>query len=77
MGNGTLGKRINWNSESCRFTGRNGNFSQKGLEIWRINDLDHKIYFTPITSKGKFANCEIQIPKEHLQQLIDNLKTFL
>jgi len=56
------------------FHGRNGYFKASGIEI--INEGD-KATFWPITTRGKAAVCEIQIPKENLKEFIKQLETLL
>lgn len=60
-----------------RYIGRNGSGWQNGLEIWKINELDDRIYINPINSKNRISNCKIVIPKQNIQELINKLKTFL
>ena len=57
------------------FDGRNGWFKQSGIEVnmWG----DDNVVIWPTTSKGKSGRCEIQIPKEHLKQFIEQLETLL
>lgn len=58
-----------------KFTGRNGYFNMKALEVMA---LDHKdsILLTPITSKDRSARCDIEIPVDDIPDLINTLKYF-
>lgn len=58
-----------------KFTGRNGYFNMKAVEM--MDSSTDCIMISPITSKGNSARCDIEIPKENLQEFIDNLKKFL
>lgn len=77
MGNGCKQFTINYKDKTRRFTGRNGYIKQYGINAWYMLDNDNVIYLNPITSKGLVGNCELQIPKEQLQEFIEGLKTFL
>lgn len=57
-------------------TGRNGTYYQMGLDL-RMLDYGGNgpvLELTGITSKGKVAVGGIQIPKENIQELIDELE---
>lgn len=58
-------------NQICQFLGRNGVFEQHGLLVW---DSDGKTNFEPITSKGQEGRAKIQIPTEHLSELIEALQ---
>lgn len=55
------------------FTGRNGYFTAKGIEAYPMHH-NQTIMLTPITSKGKLARCDIQIPIENLEEVIATLE---
>jgi len=78
MGNGVKSKTIMFKNQKDRqYIGRNGRGWQNGLEIWSWNDADSVIKFVPINSKNQSAHCMIELPKEHLQEFINKLQTFL
>jgi hypothetical protein len=77
MGNGIKSVTINYTDKTRTFLGRNGRFKMYAIEVWKWNDVDTIIHLSPITSKGVNGNCELQIPKENLQEFLDQLKTFL
>ncbi len=52
--------------------GRNGVSKSKGLSIYENAGL---IEFIPINSKGNETRCQIEIPKENIDDLIEILKT--
>lgn len=58
------------------FFGRNGIWEASGINISTWDNYD-QIELIPITSKNKLASCRINIPKEHLQEFINKLQTFL
>lgn len=75
---GVKSQKIDYiNKNLYRYTGRNGSGWQNGIEIWRINEMGDRLHLTPINSKNQTANCEIVIPKLHLQEFINKLQTFL
>lgn len=75
---GVKSQKIDYTNKNLyRYMGRNGSGWQNGIEIWRINKLEDRIYLNPVNSKNYRANCEIVIPKEHLQEFINKLQTFL
>lgn len=43
------------------FTGRNGHGIAVALEVWRHEGV---VELSPITSKGRVANCAIQVPDD-------------
>lgn len=51
--------------------GRNGYIRTKGIAI---NTCGGEIQINPITSKYRIARCNICIPKEDLQQFINELQ---
>lgn len=59
---------------TVNFLGRNGYFKADGVHIDGKYD---KLFILPITSKGKFGTCTIEIPKKNLKEFIEGLKTFL
>lgn len=77
MGNGTKEFKITYTDKTRTFLGRNGRFKMYAIEAWKWNDVDNIIHLSPITSKGISGNCELQIPRENLQEFIDKLKMFL
>ena len=58
-------------SREVNYTGRNGTGRQKGLEIELFQSL---VIFEPVNSKGKVANCRIEVPAEDLDQVIKSLQ---
>lgn len=58
--------------ELVHFTGRNGYYKASGLDIIYNGDV---MVLTPLTSRGQFANCRIEIPKESVCQVIEALQT--
>ena len=55
--------------------GRNGHIKQSGIEVMNREDSHQgHISLSPITSKGDIGRCEIEIPIEDLQQVIDALE---
>ena len=52
------------------FTGRNGHFKCSGITVI---DNNTDITLLPLTSKGLQGNSMIDIPKEHIDELIDAL----
>lgn len=63
-------------NKSTTFFGRNGCWGASGVNITTWDDYD-QIEIIPITSKNKLGSCRINIPKEHLQEFINKLQTFL
>lgn len=63
-------------NKNTTFFGRNGVWDASGIDITTYENYD-QIELIPITSKNKLASCRINIPKEHLQEFIDKLQTFL
>jgi len=60
-----------------KFTGRNGYFNAKGLEIMTYEGSNN-IMITPLTAKGgQAARCDIEIPKENIRELIYELEDML
>ncbi len=66
--------------DNYSFMGRNGVFKVKGLDI----DSDYnysgdypKVTLYPITSRGTIASCYIEIPKNKIQELIDELQKLI
>lgn len=55
------------------FTGRNGHFKCGGITVI---DNNNDITFMPLTSKGVNGNAAIDIPKEHVNDLIKSLLIF-
>lgn len=54
------------------FTGRNGYFKSNALLIHEY-EKENVINIYPRTSKNKYGNCCIEIPKENLEELINVL----
>lgn len=54
------------------FLGRNGYYQSRGIEMFGESIL----YISPITSRGHRGRCEIQIPRENIQELIDILNKY-
>ena len=57
------------------FTGRNGLFTSKGLEVWEASNND--IVISPITGKGQVGRCDIAIPKENIYDVIRELERYM
>jgi hypothetical protein len=65
--------KLEWNKDvRVLYTGRNGNGFSCGVSII---DFDGKICIAPINSKGLTARCDIDIPKDKIQELIDVLES--
>lgn len=62
-------KRKTW------FTGRNGLFTSKGLEVRET--FGDSIVVSPVTSKGQVGRCDIAIPKESIYNLIRELERYM
>lgn len=60
---------------AVNFTGRNGYFKQKGIEVQFIEGYNGGEYvsFTPVTSRGQRGHCAIEIPIENVNALINIL----
>lgn len=53
------------------FLGRNGRWNARGIDICcPSRDI---VLLRPITTKGDVGRCEIEIPVEHLMQVVDAL----
>ena len=65
--------KFTWDTD-VTFTGRNGTFSCKGLEIISSHG---KVDFQPITRRGKAGNCRIEIPCDAIPSVIVHLKRIL
>ena len=66
-----MAKIINFKKE-VEFLGRNGRFKCTGVSL--SNSFEGDIVIEPITSKGLVGRSMIEIPKENLNELIDELK---
>jgi exosome complex RNA-binding protein Rrp4 len=53
--------------------GRNGYVWTDGLDLDKMSTM---ILITPINSRGHLSSCNIQIPIEHIQDLINELEKF-
>lgn len=55
------------------FTGRNGYGSCSGVEV--VNSIDREggqcVLLSPLTSKGRVANCDILVPIESMPEIMD------
>lgn len=56
------------------FTGRNGYMKQSGIDILPLS-YSQSILIAPITSKGKVGRCDMEIPKESIDDLIKMLQS--
>lgn len=54
------------------FTGRNGMFKSKGLDVF--HHIHEQVWISPITSKGTRGRCDIIVPVEDIPALIDILQ---
>jgi len=56
--------------------GRNGLVKMAGIEV---SSASHRDYITlfPVSTRGVSDSAWLEIPKEHLQELIDELQTHL
>ena len=54
------------------FTGRNGTFKSKGISINKT--CNGHLHLIPITSKNKYARCEIVIHKDSIKSFIKKIK---
>jgi len=59
------------------YNGRNGLCYLIGLHIVDYNTADNIINLYPINTKGTGYSTKFCIPKEHLQEFINKLQTFL
>ena len=60
------------------FLGRNGTYKAKGLDVSMFGNSDYAhVDLIPITSKGMLASCTIEIPKNKIQELINELQKLL
>lgn len=73
-------KKIKYD-DNYYFLGRNGKFKMKGLDIEGFDFDEGKSYpyieLMPITSKGLLASSFLQIPKNKIQEVIDELQKYL
>lgn len=58
--------------KTVKFTGRNGSFKSTG--VYLSNSFEGDVVIEPITSKGIVGRSQIEIPKESVQEFIDELK---
>jgi hypothetical protein len=63
---------VRWTRQT-NFTGRNGYFLCTGVEILPL-EHDNKVMLTPYNSRGETARCDITVPLEALDELIDKLQ---
>ena len=54
-------------------TGRNGYFKQSGIDL--LVTSNDSIMLSPITSKGTIGRCDMEIPKESIDELIKVLQS--
>ena len=72
--------RINFtnNTNNNTFVGRNGTGMCRGIEVLDLTDKNPpKVMIAPINSKGKVANCNIDIPVEDIPALIAALSDYV
>lgn len=60
--------------KNTTFTGRNGTFAASAIEVHKYRHADY-VEINPITSKNRVGNCAINIPVEHLPELIKVLQS--
>jgi hypothetical protein len=65
-------KHINF-KRVTNFTGRNGYFKQSGIDFLPIPQRN-SIMIAPLTSKGEIGRCDMEIPKESIDELIKVLQ---
>ena len=58
--------------KTVTFQGRNGNFKQAGIRIWRGSNKE--VWLEPVTGKGGIGNCWIQIPPENVDAVVKALQ---
>lgn len=56
-----------------QFTGRSGYFKCSGLELMAL-EHNKSIMLSPLTGKGDIGRCDIEVPLEALDELIETLK---
>jgi hypothetical protein len=66
---------INYNEITTLNMGRNGHSKSKGIDLMQCQNGN--ILLTPITSKGNLQNCEIEIHKDSIPELINQLQKLL
>lgn len=67
--------QIDFQDKQVRFQGRNGYFRASGLFLEnRVNDI---VAISPITSRGFVGNCEVQLPKNKIPELIASLQKMI
>ena len=67
-------KQINWkNKRLTKFTGRNGYYNCSGMNFFPMSNGDC-IMIAPVTSKGSTGRCDIEIPIESIDEVINALK---
>jgi hypothetical protein len=54
--------------------GRNGTSKTSGISI---ESTGSTVQLTPLSSKGQLLMAYIDIPKEHIQEIIDELKKYV
>lgn len=59
-------------SQQTNFTGRNGYFTMTELDILEMSN-DKTIMLIPVTTKKKWARCDIEVPVRDIPQLINGL----
>lgn len=59
-------------NRNVNFIGRNGAFKCIGLEIANIQGV---IVIEPITSKGQVGRCQIEIPQESVNEVVNAITT--
>ena len=58
---------------AVNFMGRNGYFKAQGMGLINL-DFKQCLDIAPITSRGGYGNCSVQIPYENLPDLIEALQ---
>jgi hypothetical protein len=66
-------KEVNFKERRTSYLGRNGPGHCIGLDLYFLT-YDDKLLITPINSKNKQARCDISIPGDDLQDMIDKLQ---
>lgn len=59
-------KRKSW------FNGRNGLFKSQGVVVYSA--VDDLVVLSPIISRERIGNCDIAVPLENIDELIEVLK---
>lgn len=68
-------KKILYPSLTALNKGRNGYANSQGIDLMQCQNGN--LLLTPITSKGYFQSCEIEIHKDSIPELIEQLQKLI